>query len=42
MVIDVKNLLTTYDLKSVVKKGSTYQTRGFIIPKSITYCSSNF
>ena len=28
----LKNLLTTYDLQSVVKKGSTYRQRGICNP----------
>ena len=28
----LKNLLTTYDLKSAVKKGSTYKHRGICNP----------
>ena len=32
MIIDVKNLLTTYDLKSAVKKVRPINTWGFVIP----------
>ena len=33
MIIDVKNLLTTYDLKSAVKKVRPIKTGGFVIPQ---------
>ena len=33
MVIDVKNLLTTYDLQSAVKKVRPIKTGGFVIPQ---------